>query len=68
MLPDSVLQIIFNFVPYSSYDYMDGLLELMLIAEETDVTVLERLQQERAMQRAYEETMLAALPSVVVAV
>ena len=54
MLPDSVLQIIYNYVPHEVYDYMDGLLELMQIAEETGVTVLERLQQERAMRRAYE--------------
>jgi len=54
MLPDNVLQIIYNYVPYEVYDYMDGLVELMLFAEETGVTVLERLQQERAMQRTYE--------------
>ena len=62
MLPDSVLQIIYNYVPHEVYDYMDGLVELMQIAEETGVTVLERLQQERAMRRAY-EAMPAELPS-----
>ena len=54
MLPDSVLQIIFNFVPHDVPPYLDGLTEAMQIAEETGVTVLERLQQERAMRRAYE--------------
>ena len=52
-MPDSVLQIIYNFVPYSSYDYMDGLVGLLVIAEETGVTPLGRLQLERAMRRAY---------------
>ena len=42
------MQIIFNFVPHDVYDYMDGLVEAMQIAEETGVTVL----QERAMRRA----------------
>ena len=51
-IPDSVLQIIHNYVPYSTYDYMDGLLELLVIAEETGVPPLEQL--ERAMRRAYE--------------
>ena len=53
-MPDCVLQHIYNYVPYSSYDYMDGLLELLVIAEETGVTPLGRLQQERAMRRAYQ--------------
>ena len=53
-MPDCVLQHIYNYVPYSSYDYMDGLLELLVIAEETGVTPLGRLQLERAMRRAYQ--------------
>ena len=57
MLPDSVLQHIYNYVPHEVYDYMDGLVELMQIAEETGVAVFERLQQERAMQRAYQLAM-----------
>ena len=62
MLPDNVLQIIYNYVPHEVYDYMDGLVELMQIAEETGVTVLERLQQERAIQRAYQLAMDVAYP------
>ena len=54
MLPDSVLQIIHDYVPHSTYDYMDGLVELFVIAEETGVTPLGRLQLERAMRRAYQ--------------
>ena len=53
-MPDSMLQIIHNYVPYSTYDYMDGLVELFVIAEETGVTPLGRLQQERPMRRAYQ--------------
>ena len=53
-LPDSVLQIIYNYVPHSTYDYMDGLVELFVIAAETGVTPLGRLQQERAMRRAFQ--------------
>ena len=49
-LPDHVLQIIHDFVPRPSYDYMDGLTELLVIAAETGVTPLGRLQQERAMR------------------
>ena len=64
-MPDCVQQIIHNYVPHSTYDYMDGLVELFVIAEETGVTPLGRLQQERAMRRAY-EALQAALPSVVV--
>ena len=52
-MPDCVLQHIYNYVPYSTYDYMDGLVELLVIAEETGVTPLGRLQLERAMRRAY---------------
>ena len=65
MLPDSIVQLIYDFVPYDVYEYMDALTELMLIAQETGVTPLERLQQERAMRRAY-EALQAALPSMVV--
>ena len=61
MLPGNVLQISYNYVPYEVYDYMGGLVELMLIAEETGVTVLERLQQERAMRRAYEVQPVSAM-------
>ena len=53
MLPDSIVRLIYDFVPYSTYDYMDGLVELFVIAEETGVTPLGRLQLERAMRRAY---------------
>ena len=60
MLIDNVLQIIYNYVPHEVYDYMDGLVELMLIAEETGVTVLG--QQERAMRRAYQLAMDVAYP------
>ena len=35
-MPDSVLQHIYNYVPYSSYDYMDGLVELFVIADGRD--------------------------------
>ena len=53
MLPDSIVRLIYDFVPYSTYDYMDGLVGLFVIAEETGVTPLGRLQLERAMRRAY---------------
>ena len=49
-LPDHVLQIIYNFVPHDVPPYLDDLTELMLIAAETGVTPLGRLQQERAMR------------------
>ena len=54
MLPDSIVRLIYDFVPHSTYDYMDGLVELYVIAEETGVTPLGRLQLERAMRRAYQ--------------
>ena len=52
-LPDHVLQIIHDFVPRPSYDYMDGLVELLVIAAETGVTPLGRLQLERAMRVSF---------------
>ena len=52
-LPDHVLQIIHDFVPRPSYDYMDGLTELLVIAAETGVTPLGRLQLERAMRISF---------------
>ena len=52
-MPDCVQQIIHNYVPHSTYDYMDGLVELFVIAEETGVTPLGRLQLERAMRISF---------------
>ena len=35
-MPDCVLQIIYNYVPHEVYDYMDGLVELFVIADGRD--------------------------------
>ena len=35
-MPDCVQQIIHNYVPHSTYDYMDGLVELFVIANGHD--------------------------------
>ena len=64
-MPDCVQQIIHNYVPHSTYDYMDGLVELFVIAEETGVTPLGRLQQERAMRRAYQPAPMDVDPSLI---